>query len=191
MQQRRERRGGGRLPGAVRGAAGAGVLVTPADSTGRNLAAFRRNAIPFVLVDRVLSGAEEGCSVSVDDVTGGTMAVRHLLSLGHRSVTYVSGPAHLPQCRDRYAGRGRPWRRRACRRGPWSAWWPTASTSPRVWTRGPAAGQDHPPAAVFCANDLLALGVLQAMYAAGVAVPRRSPSSATTTSSSPRRRRCR
>ena len=27
------------------------------------------------------------------------------------------------------------------------------------------------PTAVFCANDLLALGVLQAMYAAGVAVP--------------------
>ncbi|MGB8939154.1 MAG: substrate-binding domain-containing protein, partial [Streptomyces sp.] len=27
------------------------------------------------------------------------------------------------------------------------------------------------PTAVFCANDLLALGVLQAMYAAGVSVP--------------------
>ncbi|EHN78334.1 LacI family transcriptional regulator, partial [Streptomyces coelicoflavus ZG0656] len=27
------------------------------------------------------------------------------------------------------------------------------------------------PTAVFCANDLLALGVLQAMYAAGVGVP--------------------
>ncbi|MEK8173533.1 LacI family DNA-binding transcriptional regulator [Streptomyces sp. M19] len=35
-----------------------GVLVTPADSTGRNLASFRRNDIPFVFVDREVPSAE-------------------------------------------------------------------------------------------------------------------------------------
>lgn len=80
-----------------------GVLLTPADATGRNIATFRRNGIPFVLVDRVAEGTTE-CSVSVDDVAGGALAVRHLVDAGHRSIAYVSGPPGLNQVRDRRVG---------------------------------------------------------------------------------------
>lgn len=54
-------------------------------------------------MDRV-TGDEEGCSVSVDDVAGGALAVRHLLAAGHRSVAYISGPPHLQQVQDRREG---------------------------------------------------------------------------------------
>ena len=80
-----------------------GVLLSPTDATGRNLTAFRRHRIPFVLVDRVAEGAAE-CSVSVNDVRGGELAAAHLLAAGHRSLAYVSGPPHLLQVRDRRAG---------------------------------------------------------------------------------------
>ncbi|MFE0972705.1 LacI family DNA-binding transcriptional regulator, partial [Streptomyces sp. NPDC058826] len=80
-----------------------GVLLTPADATGRNIGGFRRHNIPFVLVDRVAEGTTE-CSVSVDDVAGGALAVRHLVDAGHRSVAYVSGPPGLNQVRDRRTG---------------------------------------------------------------------------------------
>ncbi|TDT97764.1 LacI family transcriptional regulator [Streptomyces sp. 846.5] len=148
-----------------------GVLLTPADATGRNLDSFRRHRIPFVLVDRVAAGSSE-CSVSVDDVAGGTLAVRHLLAEGHRSIAYVSGPGHLQQIKDRRLGAlaalaeaGLP-----------------ADALQDLPTEGlnVAAGRDagarllgltSRPTAVFCANDLLALGVLQALYAAGVSVP--------------------
>lgn len=148
-----------------------GVLVTPADPTGRNLEAFRHHGIPYVLVDRVASGADV-CAVSVDDVRGGALAVGHLLSRGHRSVAYVSGPGDLHQIRDR-------------REGALSAL-ADAGLPPEALDEIPcdrldvAAGRDAGarllglaprPTAVFCANDLLALGVLQALYAAGVRVP--------------------
>lgn len=80
-----------------------GVLVTPADATGRNLESFSRHRIPYVLVDRVASGTGT-CAVSVDDVRGGALAVGHLISAGHRSVAYVSGPGDLHQIRDRRTG---------------------------------------------------------------------------------------
>ncbi|TDC72407.1 LacI family DNA-binding transcriptional regulator [Streptomyces hainanensis] len=148
-----------------------GVLVTPADMSGRNLADFRRHGIPFVLVDRVLPSAE-GCSVSVDDVLGGTLAVRHLLARGHSSVAYVSGPMTLQQCQDRKEG---------AEAALTEAGLPASALRHLEAERlDVAAGRDaggrllgmaDRPTAVFCANDLLALGVLQALFAAGVRVP--------------------
>ncbi|MFI6938542.1 LacI family DNA-binding transcriptional regulator [Streptomyces sp. NPDC050418] len=148
-----------------------GALITPADPSGRTLREFRRHGIPFVLVDRV-AGAEDGCSVAVDDVAGGALAARHLASAGHRAIAFVSGPGHLKQVQDRRTGVQRALAE--------------LDLPPETLQELPterldvAAGRDagarllglaQRPTAVFCANDLLALGVLQSLYAAGVKVP--------------------
>ncbi|HTJ67758.1 MAG TPA: LacI family DNA-binding transcriptional regulator [Actinospica sp.] len=149
-----------------------GVLVTPADDGGRTVENLRRGGIPFVLVDRVGAG-DAACSVSVDDVAGGTMAVRHLIAAGHRSIAYVSGPGWLRQIRDRRAG--------ALAALAEAGLGPEALTELPTETLNVAAGRDagarllglmNRPTAVFCANDLLALGVLQALFTAGLNVPR-------------------
>ncbi|WP_371775709.1 LacI family DNA-binding transcriptional regulator [Streptomyces sp. NBC_01438] len=149
-----------------------GVLLTPADASWTDLDALRKQGIPVVLVDRVGKESEVS-SVSVDDTMGGALAGRHLVSTGHRSVAYVSGPPHLQQVQDRRAGllsaladAGLP---------------PGAMTELPTNHMTVAAGRDagarllglNPrPTAVFCANDLLALGLLQVLFAAGVHVPR-------------------
>ena len=148
-----------------------GLLITPADTTGRTLESFRRHRIPFVLVDRQAAGAEE-CSVSVDDVAGGTLAVRHLVASGHRDIAYVSGPPELSQVRDRRTGA-----MAALAEGglPPDSMVELTTTHLDVEAGRDAGarllGLTRRPTAVFCANDLLALGVLQTMYAAGVSVP--------------------
>ncbi|RZD54563.1 LacI family transcriptional regulator [Streptomyces albidoflavus] len=148
-----------------------GVLLSPADASGRNIAAFRRHEIPFVLVDRVAEDTTES-SVSVDDVAGGGLAVRHLLDEGHRSLAYVSGPPGLHQVRDRRTG--------ALGALADAGLGPEALREVPTERLDVAAGRDagarllglaDRPTAVFCANDLLALGVLQSMYAAGVRIP--------------------
>ncbi|MET8472442.1 LacI family DNA-binding transcriptional regulator [Streptomyces sp. NPDC006422] len=148
-----------------------GVLLTPAEATGPTVEAFRRHDIPFVLVDRVAEGATE-CSVSVDDVNGGALAVRHLIDNGHRSIAYVSGPRALNQVEDRRQGALRALK---------EAGLPASCLRELPTDRlDVSAGRDagarllgltERPTAVFCANDLLALGVLQSLYAAGVRVP--------------------
>ena len=149
-----------------------GVLVTPTgDAADGRLHVLRGRGIPFVYADREQPSAK-ACSVSVDDVAGGRLAVRHLLTEGHRKVVYLSGPAHLAQSRDRHAGA--------------LAAFAEAGLPPDRLTVLEAArfdvtagreaaarllGMADRPTAVFCANDLLALGVLQALYAAGLRVP--------------------
>ncbi|SFD06862.1 LacI family transcriptional regulator [Streptomyces aidingensis] len=148
-----------------------GVLITPADMSGRNLSEFGRHGIPFVFVDRVLPSAE-GCSVSVDDIKGGTLAARHLLAQGHRDLVYVSGPMSLKQCQDRRDG--------ALAALAEAGLGPQALRHVEAQRLDVPAGRDAGarllgmsprPTAVFCANDLLALGVLQALFSAGVRVP--------------------
>ncbi|MEV8566202.1 LacI family DNA-binding transcriptional regulator [Streptomyces sp. NPDC051322] len=148
-----------------------GVLLSPADTTGANLESLRRQNIPFVLVDRV--GDEDGeCSVSVDDTVGGALAARHLIGAGHRTIAYISGPPHLQQVKDRRDGMLLALAEAGL---PAEALLEIPADRLDV-----AAGRDAGsrllglsprPTAVFCANDLLALGVLQVVYAAGLAVP--------------------
>ncbi|MFI9082203.1 LacI family DNA-binding transcriptional regulator [Streptomyces sioyaensis] len=148
-----------------------GVLITPADTTGSTLASFARHNIPYTFVNRPVTSAE-ACSVSVDDIRGGTLAVRHLLEQGHRTVAYVSGSMRLSQCQDRRAGALAALKAKGL------------DESSLLHIEGDkldvASGRDAGqrllgmsprPTAVFCANDLLALGMLQTLYAAGVDIP--------------------
>jgi LacI family transcriptional regulator len=148
-----------------------GVLITPADASGASLAPLTHQRMPFVLVDRLVP-AGEGCSVSVDDVTGGAMAARHLLDAGHKEIVFINGPLQLAQCRDRYEG--------VCKAISDAGLPAGTVTMLHVDHLDVAAGRDaaarllglpRRPSAVFCANDLIALGVLQAVYAAGIRVP--------------------
>ncbi len=148
-----------------------GVLVTPADASGGNLGALQAQGIPYVLVDRVSAGADI-CSVSVDDMAGGRLAARHLLAGGHRSIAYVAGPPTLPQVRDRRTGVLAALAEAGL--GVDALTEVTAQRLDVAAGRDAGArllGMDPRPTAVFCVNDLLALGVLQTLFAAGIRIP--------------------
>ncbi|MGL4255799.1 MAG: substrate-binding domain-containing protein, partial [Microbacterium sp.] len=149
-----------------------GVLITPVDDVRERLDRLRSRGIPAVLVDRLSDGAEFS-SVSVDDVSGGYLAVRHLLDTGRRRIAFVGGPGSVRQVADRLEGA-----RRAVAEEPDAAL-EVVETSALTVLEGRAAGErlrerdgaDRPDA-VFAANDLLAVGVLQALVMLGsVAVP--------------------
>ena len=148
-----------------------GVLITPASQDHQDLQAMRDRGTPVVLLDH--SGEDTGeCSVGVDDVAGGNLAVTHLLSRGHERITFISGPLTLRQCQDRLSGaRGAMTQ---AGRDPDSL--NIIEVGSLNVTRGRRAGEQilanrSSATAVFCGNDLLALGVLQAAIRAGIRVP--------------------
>jgi LacI family transcriptional regulator len=133
----------------------------------------QRRGTPVVLVDS-RSPSRGQCSVSVDDVLGGDLAVSHLLEAGHQQIAFVGGPMSVRQVSDRRDGAVRALERA----GRTGADLLVIETPALNVTAGQRAGvhlADLPaesrPTAVFCANDLLALGVLQEMTTRRIAVP--------------------
>jgi DNA-binding LacI/PurR family transcriptional regulator len=148
-----------------------GVLITPVDDQpGTRLEQMVERGTPVVLVDRG-AGQQNRCSVAVDDVLGGRLAGTHLLDQGHRRIAFVGGPASIQQVADRHRGIAEAL---AGRRADLLVQG-TPSLSVAAGRRAAAAIADRPagrrPTAVFCANDLLALGVLQEMTLRGLRVP--------------------
>lgn len=151
-----------------------GVLINPIDTDGR-IAALRDRGIPVVLFDR-LGDPDLECSVAVDDVLGGRLAATHLVESGHRSILFVGGPATLRQVQERYEGASAV----VAAAGGDVEMDVMATTGLNVaagrtagdrLASAAASGEGALPSAVFCANDLLALGMLQALTHAGIRVP--------------------
>lgn len=128
----------------------------------------RLSDVPMVLVDTADAAI---ATVGVDDVGGGYLAGAHLAGLGHRRLAFVGPDATIGGViADRYRG----WRTALTEHG----------AGPDLVLRTPAssfeAGLDaaarllaapEPPTAVFCTADVLAIGVLKGLLAAGVRVP--------------------
>lgn len=148
-----------------------GVLIAPIGEPGERLHRLRRRGIHAILVDR-LDDSNEFCSVSVDDVAGGKMAINHLVDQGRTRIAFVGGPTSLHQVRDREAGA-----REAVRYLKGVSISVIGTVAPSL-EEGRVAGRkllEIPsttrPDAIFAANDLLALGILQVLTAAGIHVP--------------------
>ena len=150
-----------------------GILITPVDQDHPSLDEAARHGTPVVIVDRVRS-ADTHCSVAVDDVLGGRLALGHLLDLGHEQIAFVGGPQRIGQVRDRLAGARLALEEAG--RSPDDL--VVLSTDALVVNEGRSAGERiagmsraSRPTAAFCANDLLALGLLQQCVTLGIGVP--------------------
>jgi LacI family transcriptional regulator len=144
-----------------------GLMVSPVGEDLDRLEALRRRGTPVVLVDRDGTGTQFD-SVAVDDVAGGCLATAHLLDIGRRRIAFVGGPTSLRQVRDRRRGAAQ-----AVDQVPGARLEVIETTTLSVLAgrtvgeelrRRPAADR---PDGVFCANDLVAIGVLQAFTMLG------------------------
>jgi len=145
-----------------------GVLITPADIKADRIDALRARGICVTLLDRELAGGNQ-CSVSVDDVHGGQIAIEYLASLGHKRIAWVCGPAKIPQVADRAAGVAKAAKFSNVEIVHIEVQLMNA-TNGEVAARDLLA-LDIMPTAVFCANDLLALGVMRELLNQGIHIP--------------------
>jgi LacI family transcriptional regulator len=152
---------------------GVDVLLVASCQRSEEAEFFTREGLPLLLIDRNLPklGADY---VGSNDVLVGELATRHLIGLGRRRLAHIGGEGTSPSI-DRLRGF-----RNAL--GVAGIRLPKGYvvTCERFEETGDSAGyramqellaQKQRPDAVFCYNDLSAIGAMQATMQAGLSIP--------------------
>ncbi|GAA2405546.1 LacI family DNA-binding transcriptional regulator [Actinomadura vinacea] len=146
----------------------AGALVVPVGLDQAGIDRLRASSgMAVVLIDHA---GPDVCSAQVDHVAGGDIAAGHLLALGHERLAFVTGgPAPRP-----VVERGEGAARTLAKAGGGEL--RTLTQRALSPTEGRAAAQrllamSPTPTGVFCANDLLAIGLINELLRLGVSVP--------------------
>jgi len=144
-----------------------GVLViAPLEGSRDALVALPRDA-PLVVVEA--GPADTLPVVAVDQVAGATLATRHLLELGHPTVTHIAGRPDFLEAAQRIDG----WRATLEAAGADVPPVLVGDWSARAgYDLGRRLVREGGVTAIFVANDQMALGVLRALHEAGLEIPR-------------------
>lgn len=148
-----------------------GLIVVSTGDDEALVSQLRGLPMPTVLLDREID--DPGCDlVETAHMDGGLLAVRHLLSLGHRRIACIGGPVHVSVGEQRIEG----WRLALAESGAASSvgalLWRGGFTSQGGYEAMHAILRDtHRPSAVFVCNDLMAIGALRAVHESGLRVP--------------------
>jgi LacI family transcriptional regulator, galactose operon repressor len=148
-----------------------GIAIAPvSDRSKSHLRRLAKFGLPFVLIDRTVSDVD--CDVVVgDNESGARRLVEHLISLGHRRIGFIVESDEVSTARDR---------RQGYLEALAGAGLPVDSSLIVRSTVDPSGGFDgmrrlleleNRPTAVFTVNNLVALGAIEAVRAAGLEVP--------------------
>jgi LacI family transcriptional regulator, galactose operon repressor len=148
-----------------------GAVIAPVSNRSathlRRLAEFR---VPFVLIDRAVPGVD--CDLVLGDSAGGArQLVDHLVTLGHRRIGFIVESDDVSTARDRRSGY------EAALNAAGIALDPGLVANAPPDPSGGSAGMtrllelEERPTAVFTVNNLVALGAIEAVRAAGLEVP--------------------
>jgi len=136
----------------------------------RTIARLDEESVPVVLVNGRADGLEVSF-VDVDNVAGAFLAVQYLYDLGHRRIGIITGNLLVVNARHRLEGyldflskRGVSDSQELIYRGNWSEESGYAGFSYLMNLK-------NPPSAIFCSNDLMAIGAIRAAVDLGVVIP--------------------
>lgn len=147
-----------------------GVVYTTATKESRSLRMALRREAPVVLVNRTMPRVR--CDqISSDNRRGAAAVAKHLLDGGKRRIALIGGPREVSTAREREDGfvaelrrAGRLPREDLCVHGEFSHREGHRAMRELLSMRSP-------PDAVFCANDVIAMGAVDGARSLGVEIP--------------------
>ncbi|WP_022867259.1 LacI family DNA-binding transcriptional regulator [Schaalia vaccimaxillae] len=177
---------------ALAGQAVRGILLTPADENLEVAHEIVKRGIPVVLFD-FPGNTEDMPSISIDDRAGAALAIEHLLNLGHRNIAFFNGPHTVRQARQRSLGvqdaidafqakhpehqiqlvahEGEDFTAEAGRMSSRSLLTGAGIDLAASDEAPPTLPADF-PTAIFCANDLIAFGVVSVLRDLHLSIPK-------------------
>ena len=148
-----------------------GLVVTARRADRRMAVEPAARGLPIVYVFSQVENPDALCLLP-DDEGGARLAVSHLAALGRRKIAHITGPQRFEAVRLREMG----WRKALaeaglkasagdCRPGRWSEAWGREAAQALFARRGAM------PDALFCGNDQIARGAVDALREMGLGVP--------------------
>ena len=140
------------------------------------LADIEKNNVPIVIVGRDLT-ARRIPSILVDNKVGGSLAMRHLLELGHRRIAVIRGPEEMFDSEPRWQGIQSAACAAGLRLDPGLVFQLPNQVDPRSGFEGglrfakEMLASRIPFTGVLAFDDLTALGVVRGLSDAGLSVP--------------------
>ena len=156
------------LPEQLRGNRADGFLFV-GNQHNTLIAAAQNNKIPFVLIDHVVPGIAYP-AVMIDNKQAAQTAVEHLIRLGHERIAFISGSLRCPSFHERRQGYTTALRAHGIRVSPELILDDELDDSYSCMRH--LLSLEHPPTAVFAANDPLAIQAMRAVYDRGLHIPR-------------------
>lgn len=148
-----------------------GVVLVFSDLDPEYRERLQSRAIPFAIVDPAGDPSPDVPSVGSANWTGGLIATRHLIDLGHRRIAAVTGPADMMCSLARIDGYRAAMGAAGLPVDPaWIRFGDFHVEGGRAGARAFLALPD-PPTAIFAGSDLQALGAFEAARAAGCRIP--------------------
>lgn len=152
-----------------------GLIISPMlsdDTDLANLFMLHQERFPFVLLERIFG--IQASIVDIDNVAASKQAVQYLIREGHTHIMHFAGPGYSMHSRERVEGV-----RQAFSESHLVFQDDTVITAGASFADGRRAAMAHfasldngaHPTAVTCFNDLVALGVWQALNEIGLRVP--------------------
>lgn len=148
-----------------------GLVLCPIRVTDRLVEELQRAQAPVVVIGQLPDGCPVD-NVRVDSRPGVAAAIGHLVEAGRRRIGLVGGPVDTVPGGVRYAGYRDGLVAAGLAEDPELVEFTDFTVEGGAQAAATLLSRGEPPDAVFAANDLMALGVLQAARAAGLEVPR-------------------
>lgn len=148
-----------------------GLIFTTLTSADRHLLEqLIRHGIPFVQLVRRVPGIVADF-VGIDDGAGGRTAAEYLLTLGHRDIAVVAGPRQSSASRARAQGLCQALASHGITLPPERCTESSLTRDGGYTAARRLLEAARPPQAIACGNDVIALGVIDALIDAGLGVP--------------------
>jgi DNA-binding LacI/PurR family transcriptional regulator len=126
---------------------------------------------PIVLLNNQ-HPSELAHSVSIDNADGGYQATAHLIALGHRDIAYIGDESGLQSDEERFHGFEAAMKKARLKVRPELVVRGDGKLGGGKRRAAELLNLSAPPTAIFCYNDMTALGAIEAVQAAGLRVGR-------------------
>lgn len=139
-----------------------GIIISTVGLTKERFNELINRGTPVVLIDEDVPGVDAP-AVFANNYMGGCQAAQHLIELGHKKIAFISGPMNLLSSRERYKGYcdtlikyGIKVRKDLFKEGTFTYESGYKATQELL-------NEEKEFTAIFCSNDLMALGAMRAI----------------------------